>query len=170
MTKKDDETPTPEILLSTEDEVSSVSKEKFEEIFEELTQSAEASPGPLDNSKEKYGPLAAEGVSITAALDHEGLAPPRLARKLSILLDSYEPRWNHKTKSWDYFVNSELWRRCIEMIMKIRGDFAPERRVNVNIDVGLEELLKGSVSLSPEEAQEKIKEYIDLEVEIDERG
>ena len=107
---------------------------------------------------------------MAVSLDHEGLSPPKLARKLSILLESTEPKWNHQTKKWDFFVNAELWRRCVEMIMKIRGDYAPEKRINLRIDVGLEELLKSSVKLSPEEAKAKIKDYIDVEVEIDERN
>lgn len=166
MTKKDDESPKPEILLSTEDDVEPVSEDKFKEVLGDLLAEAQRAPGPLSDS---FGPLAPTDSSMAVALDHEGLAPPTLARKLRILLDSTEPKWNHKLKKWDYFVNAELWRRCIEMIMKIRGDFAPEKRINVNIDVGLEELLRGSVDLSPEEAQEKIKDYIDVEVEIDDR-
>lgn len=163
--KKDDKNP--KILLSTEDDVEQVSSEKFEETLNELVEKAQNAPGPLD-SRSTLGPLAPEGSDMAVSLDHEGLSPPKLARKLSILLESTEPKWNHQTKEWDFFVNAELWRRCVEMIMKIRGDYAPEKRINLNVDVGLEELLKGSVNLSPEEAKEKIKDYIDVEVEIDE--
>lgn len=165
MTKKNDENP--KILLSTEDDVEQVSSEKFEETLNELVEKAQNAPGPLD-SRSTLGPLAPEGSDMAVSLDHEGLSPPKLARKLSILLESTEPKWNHQTKVWDFFVNAELWRRCVEMIMKIRGDYAPEKRINLNVDVGLEELLKGSVNLSPEEAKEKIKDYIDVEVEINE--
>lgn len=164
--KKDEKKP--KILLSTEDEVEPVSSEKFEEVLGELTEKAQNAPGALE-SREDLGPIAPLGSNMSTALDHEGLSPPALARKLKILLESTEPKWNHQTKRWDFFVNAELWRRCVEMILKLRGDFAPEKRINVNIDIGLEELLKGSASMSPEEAKEKIKEYIDLEVEIDER-
>jgi len=168
MTKKKDLSPKPEILLSTEDDVEVVSSEKFEEALGDLEERAQTAPGPLE-SRATLGPMAAEDSSMAVALDHEGLAPPVLARKLRILLESTEPKWNHQTKVWDYFVNAELWRRIIELIMKIRGDFAPEKRINVNVDVGLEDLLKRSAGLSPEEAQEKIKDYIDVEVEIDVR-
>lgn len=159
----------PKILPSTEDDVEVVSSEKFEETLNELTEKAQNAPGALD-SRPDLGPLAPEGSDMAVALDHEGLSPPKLARKLSILLESTEPKWNHRSKKWDFFVNAELWRRCVEMIMKIRGDYAPEKRINVNIDIGLEELLKGSGNMSPEEAQAKIKNYIDVEVEIDERS
>ena len=40
------------------------------------------------------------------------------------------------------------------------------KRINLKVDVGLEELLKLSASMTPEEAKEKIKDYIDVEVEI----
>lgn len=167
MTKKDDKSPKPEILLSTEDDVEKVSSEKFEEALDDLIERAQNAPGPLESS-ESLGPLAPEGSDMSVALDYEGLSPPTIARKLHILLESTEPKWNHQTKKWDYFVNAELWRRCIEMIMKVRGDYAPEKRINLKVDVGLEELLKLSASMTPEEAQEKIKDYIDVEVEIDE--
>lgn len=168
MTKKKEETPAKtENLQSTEEELEPISEEKFKSVLGELLEEAQRSPGPLSDS---HGALAPSGSTMSVALDHEGLGPPALARKLRILLDSTEPKWNHKLKKWDYFVNAELWRRCIEMIMKVRGDYAPEKRLNVNIDVGLEELMKASTSLTPEEAQEKIKSYIDIEVEIDERS
>ena len=163
MTKKKDKTPSPEIQLSTEDDVEPVSEEKFKEVLGELLESAQREPGPIADS---HGPLAPSGSDMAVALDHEGLSPPALARKLRILLDSVEPKWNHKLKKWDYFVNAELWRRCIEMIMKVRGDYAPEKRINLKVDIGLEELLKLSATMTPEQAKEKIKDYIDVEVEI----
>lgn len=165
--KKDEKNP--KILLSTEDDVEPVSSEKFEEVLDALTEKAQNAPGALESRKE-LGPMAPVGSDMATSLDHEGLSPPALARKLKILLESTEPKWNHQTKEWDFFVDAELWRRCVEMILKLRGDFAPEKRINVNIDMDLEELLKGSASMSPEEAKEKIKEYIDVEVEIDERS
>lgn len=163
MTKKKDKTPNQEIHLSTEEEVEPVSEDKFREVLAELEESAQIELGPVADS---HGPLAPSGSDMAVALDHEGLAPPVIARKLRILLDSVEPKWNHKLKKWDYFVNAELWRRCIEMIMKVRGDYAPEKRINLKVDIGLEELLKLSASMTPEEAKEKIKDYIDVEVEI----
>jgi hypothetical protein len=163
MAKKKDKNPNQEIQLSTDDEVEQVSEEKFKETLAELEESAQILQGPV---AESHGPLAPAGSDMAVALDHEGLGPPKLARKLRILLDSAEPKWNHKLKKWDYFVNAELWRRCIEMIMKVRGDYAPEKRINLKVDVGLEELLKLSAGMTPEEAKEKIKDYIDVEVEI----
>ena len=152
---------TPE---STED-LERITKDHFEETLENLEDTACSTPGPLEEKIKEFGPLAPADSSLAVALEHEGLGPPVLARKLKILLSSYKPTWNKKQNKWEYFIDGELWRRCVEMIMKARGDYAPELRVNINIDAEFEDLLRTSGYLSPEEAQEKLLDYIDVKVE-----
>ena len=167
---KEEESQDQENPQSTEEEGTALNKEvvrlkkisadNYEEMMDGLKGASQAEEGPVSR---EYGPLAPADSDMAIALDHEGLSPPLLARKLKILLESVTPKWNKDGDCWDYFIDSELWRRVIEMVMKLRGDYAPEKRINVNIDMGLEELLKGSVGMTPEEAEKKIKDYIDVE-------
>ena len=159
--------------LGMEEETETISEEKMGEVRSSLQAAAEVSEGSLGSTLEKQlteikpeelGPLAPADSDMTAALQHEGIGTPLLARKLKILLGSLEPKWNLKEKRWDYFIPSELWRRCMEMIMKVRGDFAPEKRINLEMDATLEELLLASKGMTPEEAKAKIVDYIDVKV------
>lgn len=163
MAKKKEKSQPPETPKSTEEEIP-VPKELFKDMMGILRADAESTPGPLESRPDKFGPLAPEDSDMSVSFQHEGITPAFLARKLRVILESYEPRWNHKTKKWDYFIPAELWRRCIEMSMKVRGDYAPEKRIDINIDGSLEDLLRVSKGVSPEEAREKIIEYIDVEV------
>lgn len=156
-----------------EEETEQISEEHLESVKGSLLAMAETTEGETDSLEERltnpkvlesFGPLASPDADMGVALQHEGISPALLARKLKILLESVEPKWNLKLKKWDYFIPSELWRRCIEMIMKVRGDFAPEKRININTDVTLEELLLSSKGMTPEEAKAKIVDYIDVEV------
>jgi len=160
---KEEQSQSQETPKSTED-LEPVPHHKFDEVMDGLNAVAQTTEGPLESHPDKFGPLAPADADMGIALQHEGLSPAVLARKLRILLESSEPKWNHKTKGWDYFIPSELWRRCIEMIMKVRGDYAPEKRINIEIDGTLEELLMASKGMTPEEAREKIVDYIDVEV------
>lgn len=165
MTEEKKESPqsteeTGPALTKEVDRIRKVSAEKYDEMMDGLKGASQAEAGPTSR---EYGPLAPADSDMAVALDHEGLSPPLLARKLKILLESVTPKWNKENDCWDYFIDSELWRRVIEMVMKLRGDYAPEKRINVNIDMGLEELLKSSVGITPEEAEKKVKEYIDVE-------
>ena len=141
-----------------------VSGDKYKGMMEGLLDASHAEHSPIISSPEKFGPLAPPDADMAIALEHEGLSPALLSRKLRILLECSTPKWNKDTDAWDYFIDSELWRRCIEMIMKVRGDYAPEKRLRINVDVGLEELLKASAGLTTEEANKKILDYIDVEV------
>ncbi len=171
--KEEPQITNQETPASTEN-LERVSESYLEEIKNSLEDTACATPGPLEECDtpgpleeriKNFGPLAPADASFAVALEHEGLGPALLARKLKILLESYKPTWNQKEKKWEYFVDGELWRRCVEMIMKARGDYAPELRVNINIDAEFQDLLRVSGHLSPEEAQEKLLEYIDVKVE-----
>lgn len=163
MAKKKEKSQPPEIPKSTEEEIT-VPQEVFKDVVGSLLAEAESTPGPLEDRVDKFGSLAPEDSDMAIALQHEGITPAFLARKLRIILETYEPKWNQKERRWDYFVPLELWRRCIEMSMKVRGDYAPEKRINLEIDGSLEELLRLSKGISPEEAKVKIIEYIDVEV------
>lgn len=164
MAKKKEKSQPQEIPKSTEEEMLEVPAEDFNTLRQALYHDAESSDGALFDSEEKFGPLAPEDADMAISLQHEGITPSFLARKLRILLEAYEPKWNQGSRKWDYFIPSELWRRCIEMSMKVRGDYAPEKRIDINIDGSLEELLRVSRGVSPEEAKAKIIEYIDVEV------
>lgn len=161
MTEEKKESQSPQ---STEEEgavlIRQVSAEKYEEMMDGLKGASQSEVGPTSR---EYGELAPADSDMAIALDFEGLSPPLIARKLRILLEASTPKWNKDGDCWDYFIDSELWRRVIEMVLKLRGDYAPEKRINVNIDMGLEELLKSSVGITPEEAEKKVKEYIDVE-------
>lgn len=163
MAKKKEKSQPPETPKSTEEEVV-VPKKEFDDVMGMLTADAESTAGPLESHEDKFGPLAPEDSDMAIALKHEGINPAFLARKLKIILSVYEPKWNQKLRKWDYFVPAELWRRCIEMSMKVRGDYAPEKRIDINIDASLEDLLRVSKGVTPEEAKAKIIEYIDVEV------
>lgn len=163
MAKKKEKSQPQETPKSTEEEVV-VPQELFQGVMDILVSDAEAAPGPLDSHVDNFGPLAPEDSDMAVALQHEGITPAFLARKLKIVLETYEPRWNQKERKWDYFVPAELWRRSIEMSMKVRGDYAPEKRIDINIDASLEDLLRVSKGVTPEEAKAKIIEYIDVEV------
>jgi len=162
----------PETPESTEESEERVSKEKLDGVVAELESRSQTTEGELDELEEKltkldpeaFGPLAPSDSDMGVALQFEGITPSLLARKLKILLESVEPKWNPRYKKWDYFIPSELWRRCIEMIMKVRGDYAPEKRVNIHTDANLEEILLSSKGMTPEEARKKIIDYIDVEV------
>lgn len=166
MAKKKEKSQPPEIPKSTEEEaLETVKQEDFKDVVGDLLAQAESTAGPLENRAEKvFGPMAPEDADMAISLQHEGITPAFLARKLRIILESYEPKWNQGSKSWDYFIPAELWRRCIEMAMKVRGDYAPEKRIDINIDASLEDLLRVSKGVTPEEAKAKIIEYIDVEV------
>lgn len=165
MAKKKEKSRPPEILKSTEEEeLETVPQGDFKDMVGNLLAEAESTPGPLESHEDKFGPLAPEESDMAIALQHEGINPAFLARKLKIILSSYEPKWNQGKRCWDYFVPAELWRRCIEMTMKVRGDYAPEKRIDINIDASLEDLLRVSKGVTPEEAKAKIIEYIDVEV------
>ena len=163
MAKKKEKSQPQETPKSTEEEVT-VPQEIFKDVVGGLLAEAESTPGPLEDHIDKFGALAPEDSDMAIALQHEGITPAYLARKLRIILEAYEPKWNQRNRRWDYFIPSELWRRCIEMSMKVRGDYAPEKRINIEIDGSLEELLRVSKGVSPEEARAKIIEYIDVEV------
>ena len=166
MAKKKEKSQPPEILKSTEEEdLETVPQEEYKDMIGTLLGEAESTAGPLLNRDEKvFGPMAPEDADMAISLQHEGITPAFLARKLRILLVAYEPKWNNSSKSWGYFIPAELWRRCIEMAMKVRGDYAPEKRIDINIDASLEDLLRVSKGVTPEEAKAKIIEYIDVEV------
>lgn len=158
---KEEESQNPQ---STEEDavlIKKVSADKFEEMMDGLKGVSQAEVGPTSR---EYGELAPADSDMARALDHEGLSPPLIARKLRILLEASTPKWNKEEDCWDYFIDSELWRRVIEMVMKLRGDYAPEKRINLNIDASLEDLLRVSKGVTPEEAKAKIIEYIDVEV------
>ena len=163
--EKEDQSQNQETPQSTEDLLEKVSGDAYKGMMEGLLDASHAEHSPVISSPEKFGPLAPPGADIAVALEHEGLSPALLARKLRILLECSTPKWNKDKDKWDYFIDSELWRRCIEMIMKVRGDFAPEKRININVDSTLEDLLRASAKWSPEEAGKRIRDYIDVEVE-----
>jgi hypothetical protein len=163
MAKKKEKSQPPETPKSTEEEVT-VPSELFDEMVGGLRAEAESTAGPLEDHPDKFGALAPADSDMAIALQHEGINPAFLARKLKIILSAYEPKWNQGKRRWDYFIPSELWRRCIEMSMKVRGDYAPEKRIDINIDGSLEDLLRVSKGVTPEEAKAKIIEYIDVEV------
>lgn len=165
--EKENQSQNQETPQSTEDLLEKVAGDDYKVMMENLLDVSYTDGSPLDRSPEKFGPLAPPGADMAVALEHEGLGPALIARKLRILLECSTPKWNKEKDAWDYFIDSELWRRCIEMIMKVRGDYAPEKRLRINVDVGLEELLKASAGLTTEEANKKILDYIDVEVVLD---
>jgi len=108
----------------------------------------------------------AEAMIVRDAFLAEGLGPELIARKLRYLLSekAKSPKWNVATREWEYFIDGKLWKDICELLIKVFGGFAPEAQINLHIDASLKDILENT-SLSPEAANRKFKEYIDIVAE-----
>jgi hypothetical protein len=143
-----------------------ISKAELEKLNQQLeTAMSKAQDGasmvPVDESLEGQLPAPAldfSSMSIREAAELEGITPHYIVKKLKELLTMKQPKWNQKLKRWDYFIDGELVRKCLEMGIKMHGGFDSGPQVKVNINVDLESILRNP-HLSPEEKRKQIQNF-----------
>jgi len=94
--------------------------------------------------------------TLAQALNSAGMGTPWLVRMFWFLIVQYrEAKWNPQRKCYEYFVNGELVRRCLEFLGKIHVAARPT--VNLNVNMEIKQLLVDP-NLSPADTLRQIQQ------------